>query len=377
MRSTPTRLVVPIMLAMLAWPTGALGQRLSVAPKPPENPYPYTPEEPNAGRFSLWQSATYLDGVAQFWMQPNSCGACHANFAYLIARPHAGGDPAPLLAQTRQFLEARKAPNPKAFSFDSEAVAIAFALARDDARTGGQLRPATRQALSRMWALQKSSGRWSPIGCGEVIPPETDRYYTVILAALAAGFAPEGYAREPAVQDGLTRLRRFFATTPPAHLHDEALLLWASLHLDGLMTAPEREATVRSLLGRQGRDGGWSFHDLISTAPSRQASDGYGTGLAIYVLRQAGVPASRPEIARGVGWLRANQRVSGRWFTPAPVSQTEGGVGSRDLYAQNLGTAFAVLALTACDATESGPARPRLPRGASGLALREYLIPGG
>jgi squalene-hopene/tetraprenyl-beta-curcumene cyclase len=100
--------------------------------------------------------------------------------------------------------------------------------------------------------------------------------------------------------------------------------------------------------------------------------------LAIYVLREAGVPAARPEIARGVGWLRSNQRASGRWFTPSPAAgdPTEGGVGARDLYVQNLGTAFAVLALKACEGTgrSSAPGEPRPLRRLPGLSLRDRLI---
>src|SRR5262245_19835478 len=380
MHSTRTWLLLPIALAVLVLPARVCGQTPSAARGQADNPYPYAVGEPKAKGFSLAKGAEYLDGVAEFWMRPNSCGACHANFAYLMARPLVGGRPTPLLAETRQFLEKRKPSNPRRFSFDAESVSIAFALAWDDAGRGGKLRPSTRLALRRMWDLQKPQGMWSPLGCGEVLPAETDRHYAVTLAALAAGVAPEGYARMPEAQDGLTKLRRYLVTNRARILHDDAMLLWASLHVDGLMTAAERAATVQSLLAMQGKDGGWSFSALSTRPTPAEAkkfhSDGYGTALVIYVLRQAGVSATRPEIARGVAWLQGNQRASGRWFTPAPVSATEGGVGSRDLYAQNLGTAFTVLALKACEGTNSRSAiendRPVRPR--AGLSLRDRLI---
>jgi len=170
------------------------------------------------------------------------------------------------------------------------------------------------------------------------------------LAAIAAGIASKKNVPSLAAQDGLTRIRRYFDKTPPSNPHDRALLLWASLHTDGLMTTAERKTAIDKLLAAQGRDGGWSLSALTESAPGRDTpdyvSDGYSTGFVIYVLRQAGVSATQREIVRGLGWLRSNQRVSGRWFTPAEVSETEGGVGSRDLYAQNLGTAFSVLALS-------------------------------
>jgi squalene-hopene/tetraprenyl-beta-curcumene cyclase len=376
MRSTRVGLTILIALNVLAVPAAVRAQKPSARPKKPENPYPYLADEPKAKEFSLSKTAEYLDGVARFWMQTNSCGACHVNFAYLMARPLLEGQSTALVAQTRRFMEQPKAnPPPGNFSSGAESVAIAFSLAWDDARSGRKLQQTTRQALDRLWQIRRPNGTWSRLGCGNSIPAENDIHYTAILAALAVSVAPEGYARSAQGRDGLNRLRGYFAKSPPRDLHDQAMRLWASLHVDGLMTAGERAATIKSLLATQQSDGGWSH---VASPSVKTPSDGYGTGLFIYVLRQAGVPADRPEIVRGVGWLRSNQRVSGRWFTPSPAAgePTEGGVGARDLYAQNLGTAFAVLALKACDDTQSSvlSVKPRPPSLMPGLAHRARLI---
>jgi squalene-hopene/tetraprenyl-beta-curcumene cyclase len=102
------------------------------------------------------------------------------------------------------------------------------------------------------------------------------------------------------------------------------------------------------LLALQRDDGGWSLPSLgawkrLDGKPNDQAapSDGYATGLVVYVLRQAGVPASEQSIQRGADWLRANQRASGRWFTRSVNAD-------RAHYISNAGTALAVLALKAC-----------------------------
>src|SRR5262249_52758595 len=153
MRSLPTWLLLPIALVVLALPAQFSGQTGYAQTKDPDNPYPYMAEEPKAKRFSLAKSAEYLDGVAQFWMRPNSCGACHANFAYVMARPVLGVKSTSHLDETREFLE--KVKPHKEFSFDAHAVAIAFSLVQDDAHARGALRPATRQALDRMWRLQE------------------------------------------------------------------------------------------------------------------------------------------------------------------------------------------------------------------------------
>jgi hypothetical protein len=74
---------------------------------------------------------------------------------------------------------------------------------------------------------------------------------------------------------------------------------------------------------------------------SSLASDGYATGLVLFVLRQAGVPADDAQMRHGITWLKGHQRESGRWFTPSQGWHTQH-------YIANAGTAFAILALHAC-----------------------------
>lgn len=39
------------------------------------------------------------------------------------------------------------------------------------------------------------------------------------------------------------------------------------------------------------------------------------TGLAIIVLRESGTSSTDAAIQQGLGWLKSNQRESGRWWT--------------------------------------------------------------
>ena len=71
-------------------------------------------------------------------------------------------------------------------------------------------------------------------------------------------------------------------------------------------------------------------------------SDGFGTGLVVYVLRQAGLPATHEAIQRGIAWLKGNQRESGRWFVRSLNTD-------KFHYITNAGTSFAVLAIKACE----------------------------
>jgi len=97
------------------------------------------------------------------------------------------------------------------------------------------------------------------------------------------------------------------------------MLLLASLDVAGIMTEAERQQLVQELFALQKPDGGWALVTLGNWERSdgkrqdRKSSDGYGTGFAVYVLRRTGAPANEPRIQQGIGWLKAHQRLSGRW----------------------------------------------------------------
>jgi squalene-hopene/tetraprenyl-beta-curcumene cyclase len=315
---------------------------------------PNSPDEPLAKELSLSKAARFLDHASTSWTTKRQCGTCHTNYNYLIARPALGDGPA--MAEVRSFFEDRVAhwddPEKKAKPrWDTEVVATAAALALNDAATTGKLHPLTRKALDRMWTLQRPDGSWDWLKC-DWPPYEHDDYYGAVFAALGVGSAPDHYAASDSARAGLDRLRRYLRTTKPPSLHHKAMLLWASTRLDDLMTPAEREETIKELLSLQRPDGGWCLpsigdwkrHDG-SPNDKDSPSDGFGTGFVVYVLRQAGLPADDPRLARGVSWLKSHQRASGRWFTRSL---------STDEYhfITHAGTGFAVLALRSCGVTE-------------------------
>jgi squalene-hopene/tetraprenyl-beta-curcumene cyclase len=310
------------------------------------------PREPFAAVASLSRAALFLDESAVNWTRQHQCGSCHTNYPYLLARPVLKEPASSAMAEVRRFFEervahwddARKDAKPR---WDAEVVSTAAALAFNDAATTGSLHPLTKKALDRVWALQKPSGGFDWLKCGWP-PLEHDDYYGTLVAALGAGHAPGGYAQTPSAQTGLTRLRSYFAKNPPPDLHHQTILLWASSRLEGLMSPEERSATINRLRKLERPDGGWNLPSLgtwkrrdgkpnIPDSPS----DGYGTGLVLYVLRASGVPASDPALRRAVGWLLANQRASGAWFTRSLNND-------KDHYISHAGAAFAVLGLHAC-----------------------------
>src|SRR5262249_16370029 len=164
---------------------------------------------------------------------------------------------------------------------------------------------------------------------------------------VGVGIAPDGYAQSESAKEGIAKLKQYLKTTPAPDLHHKAWLLWASLKLDGLMTKEEQQAAIKELLALQREDGGWSlpsFANWEGKIPNDKTrpSDGYATGLMVYVLRQAGLDMNNEALQRGVKWLKSNQRESGRWFTYSLNSD-------KTHYITNAGTSFAVLALKACE----------------------------
>jgi squalene-hopene/tetraprenyl-beta-curcumene cyclase len=311
---------------------------------------PNSPDEPLAQKLSLAKAADFLDAVSLNWTQERNCGSCHTNYPYLLARTFLKtGDQGSLVA-VRSFFEDRAAHwDTKKPRWDTEVVATASTLAFNDAQTTGKLHPLTKGALDRMWTLQRPDGSWEWLKCNWP-PLEADDYYGVTVAALGAGVAPDQYSRTPLAQSGLAKIRSYLTTNPAPGLHHQAMLLWAACYLPDLMPRAEKKLTIERLLDLQRSDGGWSLPSLgnwkrhsgepndAKTAPS----DGYGTGLVVYVLRQASVPKNHPAIERGVAWLANHQRASGRWFTRSLSDD-------RHHYISHAGTAYAVMALSACD----------------------------
>ena len=134
-----------------------------------------------------------------------------------------------------------------------------------------------------------------------------------------------------------------------------------------------RDAAMAMLWRQQQPDGGWSLRRMSDVMNWRQevfpptekykwteamdpqvvaliqnepdaaspGSDPYMTAFAIVLLRESGVPASDARIQRGIAWLKANQRVSGRWWMKSLYRDTYH-------YITYISTAQALRALALC-----------------------------
>jgi squalene-hopene/tetraprenyl-beta-curcumene cyclase len=271
----------------------------------------------------------------------------------------------------------------KTESRGTEAVLNALILASADAaqnrrEPGGPV----QQAFKRLWETQRADGAWDWLDFG-LEPFETvdGAYYGATLAAQAVGTAP-GLSKSQSAETkaGIEKLRGYLKEKYASQsLFNRTWLLLASTRLNGLLTGAQRDALITELQSRQRDDGGWALDSLgawrwsKTAAPFRAPgtldaallakSDGYGTGLIVYTLRQAGLPAGHRAVSRGLQWLRANQskvqvgeHARHTWTAWRAHSLNfdrehggEKGEAWRRMFMSDSATAFAALALAASD----------------------------
>ena len=182
MKTTTPLLAVAVVLAALF---GAATSLAAVEPVTFENlvpPASNRADEPLAEKFSLNKALHFLDSASLDWQQSWGCFTCHTNVSYLISRPNVSAD-APAHREVRKYAEELVSLRWEEVGsrFDAEIIAIAAAMALNDAATTKKLHPLTRVALDRMWTAQRPEGDWKwPTRCGWP-PMESDEHYGVTL----------------------------------------------------------------------------------------------------------------------------------------------------------------------------------------------------
>ena len=278
---------------------------------------------------------------------------CHTNGLFLASRAEiAPQGRANRLARefTRDYLKRYvidKQPPRGARGAIEGIVAATALLAISDVKTTGELDPITLQSLDYVWGQQSEQGYWEEWLKCNWPPFEVDDHFGATLVAYAVGMAPAAYKQTPTAAAGLRKLRKYLNNHAPANLHQTAMLLLASTTCDGILAHERRQEAIAELLSLQKDDGGWNLFALGDWQRSdgkeqdTTSSDGYATGFVTYVLRKSGVQADDPRLQKAIGWLKANQRTSGRWYTRSPRRDGKH-------YISHAGTAYAAMALAAC-----------------------------
>jgi squalene-hopene/tetraprenyl-beta-curcumene cyclase len=331
-----------------------------------------SPDEPKI-TFSAKLALTYLEQGAIAWTAERHCVACHTNGTYMVVRPmltpQLGAPQKQLHDYFVTALREQMTPHPDDPSWHPEptqVVYIAAGLAIWDANVTHSLSPETAEALNLMFKLQRESADWY-IDDDNNPPLESKSFQLATVAARAVANAPGWLAKQRGTPNEahircLEELLRAERKTQGDY--DRTDLLWTAAEYPGLLEPNRMHELTEMVLKYQQADGGWSIRSFarpedwgkgnralkLRGEPEflRPPSDGHMTGLAIIALRKAGVPAGDPRIQRGVAWLLANERASGRWYTRSL---------NRDgwQFITYSGTAYPLLALAMCDALKTEP----------------------
>jgi squalene-hopene/tetraprenyl-beta-curcumene cyclase len=311
----------------------------------------------------------------------STCISCHSLLPFALARPalrKVTGTPTAsdyekkIVAQTAQRVQNWKAIDSAPFgllydfneqkkkeSWGTEAVLNAVVLAFDEDYQGRkQPSPATRQAFANLWKTQARAGAdrgsWDWLDFNlEPWEAQASRYHGAAWAAIAVGTAPGYYVAgaDPETDARVESLRRYLKERfSRQNLYNRAFALWAAARLAGVLTVDEQKQAIEQLLAKQQDDGGWGLPSLGAFVrkdgtPQETVSDGYATGLVVYVLEKAGRPKEDPRLARGLAWLRSHQAASGGWQTSS-VNKKRNPATHVGQFMSDAATAYAVLALS-------------------------------
>lgn len=330
-------------------------------------------------------AATYLDVREDWWMNWSTaardhgtfCLSCHTAVPYAISRPAlhsvlgeqtATVNERKLIANVTTRVRLWKEVGPwysdekvgvhkTSESRGTESILSAFILSNRDAQAG-TLTADTRLAFANMWALQQLTGdlrgSWSWIQFdNEPWEALDSQYYGAALAGIAVGTAPQDYRSSPEIETNLRILREYLGREASKQSQlNRLMLLWVSTRLSGVLKSQDQQSIISEVLSLQRSDGGWSLTSLVGPWKRRDGtaletiSDGYATGLVVYVLGQSGITRKNLQLNRGLLWLANNQeKTQGRWLAYS-LNKKRDPSSNAGSFMNDAATAYAVLALT-------------------------------
>ncbi len=338
----------------------------------------------DAAEWSAATAAKYLDSRAAWWESwPKSqrdhetvCVSCHTMLPYALSRPKLSAAldekdiPAPERAMLQSvqkrvslwadvqpyYLDAKSGPGKSKESRSTEAVLNALILAGNAAQRK-RLDPVAQAAFNAAWTLQIKSGDRAGAWDWQLFHLEPweaaeSQYQGATFMALAVGWAPGNYRRNPGIQANLQLLRSYLKREYASQsLLNRIVLLWASGKLPGLLSNGEKRQLIDTIVKQQQPDGGWSLPTLgtwvrSDHTPQDKNSDGYATGLIVLALKQVHARLSREALMRGRVWLARHQDEDGSWGASS-LNKKRDLASDAGRFMTDAATGYAVLALEA------------------------------
>ena len=152
-------------------------------------------------------------------------------------------------------------------------------------------------------ALQLPDGSWTPNGVSR--PPMEDSLVTATALGARALTQYPMAGRKHAVEEKIRRSQNWLLAVDARSAEDRAMKLMGLVWTKGPRSRVE--AIVRQILDQQRSSGGWPQRDGMEP-------DAYATGLSLYALHIAGIPATNGAYVSGVRFLQQNQYQDGSWL---------------------------------------------------------------
>jgi len=298
-------------------------------------------------RVSLTRSVARLLDAAPFFREKTNCISCHHNAMPALAAAAARRkgveiDEARARKNFDDLYTFFKANVPRMMQGDpavgGEALTAGYA-ARALAAESHPLDTTTAAMTHWIIARQMPDGRW--LGNGINRPPS--EYSTISHTAIAAG-GLKSYpipGRQNAISESLRRARQWLLSAEPNSAEERAMRLMGLVWSD----APRNRVAgaIKEIRDRQEPGGGWSQF-------GRTPPDAYATGMSLYALHVAGVPATDETYRKGIAFLLGTQYTDGAWLVkthsfPQQRYFESGFPFGRHQWISSAGTSWATLAI--------------------------------
>lgn len=291
------------------------------------------------------RSLPFIKEKGLAWIEDRQCASCHqipsmlwslnsAVKAGLMMESPEVAEWAPWAADWRHWNKTGDKEGMDKVSSGNIDTMVYLLLGRDEEITPA---PAwTADFRAQILKNQQPDGSWKaggqlPLGKR---PPREIHEVTTMWTLLAL----KSYAGEEVPVDVEKRADDYLSKSQPGQSTE-----W---HVVRQLLKPADADLREALLKSQHEDGGWGWL-------TKDPSDAFGTGLALYALAKTGLPMTHEAVQRAIAFLKNSQQPDGAWPVPSTRARDKNKINKTATY---WGTTWAVIGLLEASRKNSEPA---------------------